>query len=60
MSKSTNAKHAVSFRKEAEMTAIKERAIQRRIDRSEEKGRGKSRKKDGPRILDGPCPQEQL
>src|SRR5262245_51138813 len=47
MSKSTHAKHAVSFRKEAEMTATKERAIQRRIDRSEEKGGGKSKKKDG-------------
>ena len=46
MPKSTHAKDAFSFRKEAERTAIEERAIQRRIDRSETGG-GKSKKKDG-------------
>jgi hypothetical protein len=45
--KSTHAKNSLSFRKEAERTAIEERAIQRRIDRSDEKGGGKSKKKDG-------------
>src|SRR6476619_3729143 len=45
MTKSTHAKDAVSFRKEAERTAIEERAIQRRIDRSDEKGAGKDKKK---------------
>ena len=38
MPKSTHAKDTVSFRKEAERTAIEERTIQRRIDRSDEKG----------------------
>ena len=46
MPKSTHAKDTVSFRKEAERTALKERTIQRRIDRSDEKGAAKSKKKD--------------
>src|SRR6185437_14888140 len=46
MPKSTHAKDTVSFRKEAERTAIEERTIQRRIDRSDEKVAGKNNKKD--------------
>ena len=46
MPKSTHAKDALSFRKEAEKTAIEERAIQHRIHRSDEKGGSKSKKKD--------------
>ena len=46
MPKSTHAKDTVSFRKEAERIAIEERTIQRRIDRSDEKGAGKNKKKD--------------
>src|SRR6476659_6346877 len=47
MPKSTRSKDTVFFRKEAERTAIEERTIQSRIDRSDEKGGGKSKKKDG-------------
>src|SRR5512144_3419477 len=47
MPKSTHVKDALSFRKEAERTAIEERMIQRRDDRSDEKGGGESKKKDG-------------
>jgi hypothetical protein len=43
MPKSTHAKDTVSFRKEAKRTAIKERTIQRRIDRSDEKSAGKDK-----------------
>ena len=47
MPKSTHAKGTVSFRKEAERNrALKERTIQRRIDRSDEKGAAKSKKRD--------------
>ena len=46
MTKSTHAKNTVSFREEAERTAVDERKIQRRIDRSDEKGATKSKKKD--------------
>ena len=67
MSKSTHAKDTVSFRKEAERTAIEERAIQSRIDRSDEKGGGKSKKKDGGAMQAGariypvpPLPSQHL
>src|SRR6185503_5778156 len=45
MPKSTHAKDTVSFRKEADRTAIEERTIQRRIDRSDENSAGKDKKK---------------
>src|SRR4029077_9785385 len=67
MPKSTHPKDAVSFRKEAERTAIEERTIQRRIDRSDEKGGGKSKKKDGGAMQAGariypvpPLPSQHL
>jgi hypothetical protein len=67
MPKSTHAKDTVSFRKEAERTAIEERTIQRRIDRSDEKSAGKNEKKDkgamqaGARIYPmAPLPSQHL
>jgi hypothetical protein len=64
MPKSTHAKDTVSFRKEAERTAIEERTIQRRID---EKSAGKNEKKDkgamqaGARIYPvAPLPSQHL
>ena len=47
MAKSTTRKDTASFRQEAEQAALEERTIQRRIDRSDEKAKGKRKKEDG-------------
>ena len=68
MAKSTtHAKDTASFRKEAEQAALEERTIQRRIDRSDEKAKGKRKKEDGGAMQAGarlypvpPLPNQHL
>ena len=68
MAKSTtHTKDTASFRKEAEQAALEERTIQRRIDRSDEKAKGKRKKKDGGAMQAGarlypvpPLPNQHL
>jgi NAD(P)-dependent dehydrogenase (short-subunit alcohol dehydrogenase family) len=63
----THAKGTAFFRKEAEQAALEERAIQRGIDRSDERAKGKSKKGNGGAMQAGarlypvpPLPNQHL